>query len=220
MSFETWRLRGSWRRYQADCLDAFEADRTAGRHQTLLIAPPGSGKTIIGLEIVRRLGVPALVLCPSQVIRDQWSARQALFGPPDDALHVLTYQALCQAGDPDGLLRDAAERHWAVQRAQATGEAAAVLLADARGWDGAAAQRRDREVAALLARYRGEAAAGRLDDLPADELLAPTARARLDDLVAAGVGVVVLDECHHLLSLWGALLRVVLDALAPCTSSA
>jgi hypothetical protein len=31
----------------------------------------------------------------------------------------------------------------------------------------------------------------------------------------AGVRVVVLDECHHLLSLWGALLKAVLDELSP-----
>jgi superfamily II DNA or RNA helicase len=214
-AFAGWTFTGTWRRYQAECLDAFEADRAAGRHQTLLVAPPGSGKTVVGLEIVRRLGRPALVLCPSQVIRDQWSARQALFGAPDPALHPLTYQALCQAGDPDGLLRDAAERHWAAERASATGEAVAQVLADARAWSGEAATRRDREIAALTARYRRASAAGRLDDLPADELLSPTARERLDGLIAAGVEVVVLDECHHLLSLWGALLRVVLAELRP-----
>lgn len=215
MSFETWRFDGAWRRYQRDALAAFEADRAAGRHQTLLVAPPGSGKTVIGLEIVRRLGEPALVLCPSQVIRDQWRARQSLFGELDDALHALTYQAVCQAGDPDDLLRDAAERHWAAERASATGEAPEALLADARAWTGTAARRRDREVAALLRAYRRQAAAGRVDGLRADELLSPTARERLERLRDAGVRVVVLDECHHLLSLWGALLRVVLDELQP-----
>jgi superfamily II DNA or RNA helicase len=31
----------------------------------------------------------------------------------------------------------------------------------------------------------------------------------------AGVRVVVLDECHHLLSLWGALLKAVFELLSP-----
>ena len=116
-SFAQWHFREEWRHYQELCLDAFEADREAGRHQTLLVAPPGSGKTIVGLEVLRRLGLPALVLCPTQTIQRQWSERQTLFGEPDPHLHVMTYQALCQADDPDEMLRRAAERRWAQERA-------------------------------------------------------------------------------------------------------
>jgi hypothetical protein len=79
-AFSEWRFDGEWRRYQAQCLEAFEADRAAGRHQTLLVAPPGSGKTVVGLEIVRRLGAPAAVLCPSRTIQRQWVEKQALRG--------------------------------------------------------------------------------------------------------------------------------------------
>ena len=80
VAFAGWSFTGQWRGYQSQCLEAFEADRAAGRHQTLLVAPPGSGKTVVGLEIVRRLGVPALVLCPSRTIQRQWGEKQALFG--------------------------------------------------------------------------------------------------------------------------------------------
>ena len=79
--FSAWQFSGQWRRYQSLCLDAFEADRAAGRDQTLVVAPPGSGKTVVGLEVVRRLGTPALVLCPSLTIQRQWAEKQALFGP-------------------------------------------------------------------------------------------------------------------------------------------
>jgi len=209
------RFRGEWRRYQEGCLAAFEADRAAGRDKTLLVAPPGSGKTLVGLEIVHRLALPALVLCPTQTIQSQWRERQALFGGASDDVHLLTYQALCQADDPDGMLREAAARHWVHERAGATGASAAEVEAEVAGWSGAAAERREREVAALVARFKRDAAAGKLPDLPPDELLSPSARARLEALVAAGVRVVVLDECHHLVSLWGALLRPLLAALAP-----
>ncbi|MEA2424501.1 MAG: hypothetical protein QOH13_911, partial [Thermoleophilaceae bacterium] len=107
------RFSGTWRRYQEGCLAAFEDDRANGRDKTLLVAPPGSGKTLVGLEIVRRLGLPALVLCPTLTIQAQWRERQSLFGGPRDEVHLLTYQSLCQAEDPDGMLRDAAYRHWA-----------------------------------------------------------------------------------------------------------
>ena len=39
---------GEWRRYQLLALDAFERDRAAGRRHTHIVAPPGSGKTLIG----------------------------------------------------------------------------------------------------------------------------------------------------------------------------
>ena len=117
MTFASWSFTGQWRGYQSQCLEAFEADRAAGRHQTLLVAPPGSGKTVVGLEVVRRLGAPALVLCPSRTIQRQWGEKQALFGSVSDDLHALTYQSLCRTSDPEGMLRDAAERAWAAERA-------------------------------------------------------------------------------------------------------
>jgi superfamily II DNA or RNA helicase len=209
------QFRGTWRHYQEGCLAAFETDRAAGRDKTLLVAPPGSGKTLVGLEIVHRLGHPALVLCPTQTIQSQWRERQSLFGGPRDDIHLLTYQAICQADDPDGMLRDAAERHWIHERAEATGQTVAAVEAEAGAWTGAAVERRDRDVARLVARFKRDAAAGKLPDLPADELLSANARERLRALVDAGVRVVVLDECHHLVSLWGAMLRPLLAELRP-----
>ena len=65
------RLR--WRPYQQRILAGFEK-RAADRHFHL-IAAPGAGKTVLGLEVVRRIGRPALVLAPSLALREQWAAR-------------------------------------------------------------------------------------------------------------------------------------------------
>ncbi|HVL96849.1 MAG TPA: DEAD/DEAH box helicase family protein, partial [Solirubrobacteraceae bacterium] len=64
--------------------DRFEADGAARRRHTHIVAPPGSGKTIMGLEIARRIGQPALVLCPTTAFQAQWAARDA--GVPLTAL--------------------------------------------------------------------------------------------------------------------------------------
>lgn len=40
-----------------------------------VIAPPGSGKTVLGLEVVVRLNKPALILAPTLAIRNQWIVR-------------------------------------------------------------------------------------------------------------------------------------------------
>ena len=70
--------------------------------------PPGAGKTVVGLEAVRRQGRRALVLVPSTAVQAQWLQAWAAFGggggahplpagtSPDlrAAVTVLTYQSL------------------------------------------------------------------------------------------------------------------------------
>ena len=40
-----------------------------------IVAAPGSGKTTLGIELIRRLNAPALILSPSINIRNQWISR-------------------------------------------------------------------------------------------------------------------------------------------------
>jgi superfamily II DNA or RNA helicase len=64
---------GRWRDYQQRVLDEFDAHLSDERVH--IVAAPGSGKTVLGLELMRRLGRPALALSPTRTIRDQWPAR-------------------------------------------------------------------------------------------------------------------------------------------------
>ena len=66
-----------WRSYQAELLKHFSS-HIADNHFHV-IAPPGSGKTILGLEIVRKLGKKTLVLAPTLTIRNQWEDRLQSF---------------------------------------------------------------------------------------------------------------------------------------------
>ena len=156
-----------------------------------------------------------MVLCPTRTIQRQWGEKQALFGPSSADLHVLTYQSLCQTTDPEGMLRDAAHRIWLEERAAATGQSVDEVVAETAAWDGQAARRRERDVARVVARGKRQVAAGKLPDIPARQLLSANAMERVQALRDAGVRVVVLDECHHLLSLWGALLKAVFELLSP-----
>ncbi len=40
-----------------------------------VVAPPGSGKTVLGLEVALRINEATLILCPSLAIRNQWIDR-------------------------------------------------------------------------------------------------------------------------------------------------
>ncbi|WP_233505425.1 DEAD/DEAH box helicase family protein [Sporosarcina sp. BI001-red] len=62
-----------WRSYQARILADLD-DHLKNRHLHL-VAPPGSGKTVLGLEVMLRLDEPTLIIAPTLAIRNQWIER-------------------------------------------------------------------------------------------------------------------------------------------------
>ena len=73
MRFRESRFRHPWREYQTRILSQFEEHARDGHFH--VVAAPGSGKTILGLEAVRRLGRAALVFAPTITLRAQWIER-------------------------------------------------------------------------------------------------------------------------------------------------
>ncbi|MEQ8834508.1 MAG: DEAD/DEAH box helicase family protein [Miltoncostaeaceae bacterium] len=216
---------GSWRPYQELALAAMERDLAASRHRTHIVAPPGSGKTLLGVEIVRRLGAPAVVLTPNSAVQAQWPAAAAMFGAgpaqvgtePGSPIAVLTYQSLCRLDEPELVLGDLATRRWTAERAEVTGETPEAVATAAALWTGEAARRRSRELARIANGIKREIARAEHGDLHLGDLLQAGARGRLDALRQAGVRTVVLDECHHLASMWGYIVRLIVEELGPGT---
>ncbi|MCZ9305480.1 DEAD/DEAH box helicase family protein [Corynebacterium sp. c9Ua_112] len=107
----SWRFAGTFRPYQQRILERFDDLKQDRRIH--VVAAPGSGKTILGLELICRLGKPALILAPTITIRDQWIDRFAAHFQHNGAsnprewcstslhnpafLTVITYQALYSA---------------------------------------------------------------------------------------------------------------------------
>lgn len=67
------RFKFPWRPYQKRILDELEAS-LEDKHLHV-IAAPGSGKTVLGIEVVRRISRPALILVPTIAIQNQWIER-------------------------------------------------------------------------------------------------------------------------------------------------
>ena len=118
-SFQDIRFRGTFRDYQQAVLD--HADRHLADRRVHIVAAPGSGKTILGLELIRRLNAPALILSPSVTIRQQWGDRFASHFLPEGRteeeyisyrlsepalLTSVTYQALHAAWTRTALTAD------------------------------------------------------------------------------------------------------------------
>lgn len=62
----------NFRKYQQDMLAVFESQRSKGDRKFHFVAPPGAGKTLIGLELIIRLQKPAVVFSPTHAIQAQW----------------------------------------------------------------------------------------------------------------------------------------------------
>lgn len=105
--FPSLKFRFDWRPYQKRVLDAIEHHLTDQRLH--VVAAPGAGKTVLGLEVFRRLGKRAFILSPTRIIRDQWIQRLIDFCDTNDPLSLewvsnrltdpkiltsITYQAL------------------------------------------------------------------------------------------------------------------------------
>jgi superfamily II DNA or RNA helicase len=74
------RFRGTFRSYQQKVLN--RASEYLKDHHCHIVAAPGSGKTVLGLELICRLKAPCLILSPETTIRQQWGARfEELFMP-------------------------------------------------------------------------------------------------------------------------------------------
>ncbi|MDE5667039.1 MAG: DEAD/DEAH box helicase family protein, partial [Clostridia bacterium] len=107
--FENVEFKGTFRSYQQKILDGAENYLSDGKIN--VVAAPGSGKTVLGLELIRRLCKPCIVLSPTTTVRDQWGERfkESFVKDGDDTAYVsfdlknladitsVTYQSLYAA---------------------------------------------------------------------------------------------------------------------------
>lgn len=68
--FDAVAYQGTFRDYQRHLLG--RVDDRLGEGKLNIVTPPGSGKTVLGLEMARRLGNPCLILCPDTVTCKHW----------------------------------------------------------------------------------------------------------------------------------------------------
>ena len=104
-----------WRDYQAAVLTSLSTHLEDRKLH--VSAAPGAGKTVLGLEVMRRIGQPTLILAPSIAIRNQWIDRLVALFLPEGAdtgwittdlkapktVTVATYQALYTDCDAEAL---------------------------------------------------------------------------------------------------------------------
>lgn len=219
--FPSIKFRGQLRPSQVQVRDVAQQQLSQGERQLHIVAPPGSGKTVVGLylwaELIKR---PALVLSPNSAIQSQWAARTDLFETdrpmsmlvstsPDEPrlLTSLTYQAVTLPRRGDDGLDHAAMSLWEdrlISKGQAQDPAEAkVWIRDLKKHN---RDYYDERLSAYRKSVRDEAGlAGESFEMLHQSCLRTWQRLRDE-----GVGLLILDECHHLVGHWG---RVLSDAM-------
>ncbi len=202
---------------QIDMIDMARGQLSQGERQLHIVAPPGSGKTVLGLFLwAECIRVPALVLSPNSAIQAQWVERLSLFDGVEDLralaslnpespglLTSLTYQAVTLPHRGNKELDDEALELW-IERLVEQGEAqdpdeAEVWIEDLKRHNRSYYEQR-------LSSYRKEIRDELAIGGQALKTLHASAIRTLERLKQAGVGLLILDECHHLLSHWGRVL--------------
>lgn len=177
----------AWRSYQKRILD--ELDHHLKNRHLHLVAPPGSGKTVLGLEVMLRVNGPTFIVAPTLTIRNQWADRfRELFLQIDQLpewvstnlkkpafVTITTYQALhslYKAGEGAGTDEWPEEQLAADPESREAGEG-----------HGSAAERKEGSEAEEI-RDQGEAGS------------------IMEALARLCFTTLILDEAHHLRSSW------------------
>ena len=224
LSFPEILFQGQLRPSQQEVVEIADRQLQANERRLHIVAPPGSGKTVLGLYLWAHLvRQPCLVLSPNSAIQSQWAARTDLFQidqSDSEALSIvstdpaapalltsLTYQSVTMPSRRNDQIDSQALELWAdslIDQQQATStEEAETWINDLRVHNDEYFQKR---FSTYKKKIRDEIAKSG----DAVSLLHQSSRDTLEKAAAAGVGLLILDECHHLLGHWG---RVLADAL-------
>ena len=87
LNFNKVQFKGTFRDYQQKVLD--NSNKYLKNKKIHIVAAPGSGKTILGLELISRLKEPALIFSPTITIKNQWKSRFDMFVENEEELDSL-----------------------------------------------------------------------------------------------------------------------------------
>lgn len=167
------KFKGTWRNYQARVLESAEKYMEDGRIH--IVAAPGSGKTTLGIELIARMNEVAIILTPSITIREQWVARIA------DGF-------LCEGLEPSDYISQDLRNPRCIT--VATYQALHCAMSRYKG---------------VLDESGTTAGSQESDDKDSDfaqEEVDYTGFDVISEMKQASVGLLCLDECHHLRSEW------------------
>jgi superfamily II DNA or RNA helicase len=218
------------RKYQKEILALVDKKLRQGEKEIHIVAPPGAGKTIIGLQLISLFKCPSLVLCPNTTIQSQWGQKVDLFLPPELAdfgtadligthedkplkpVTMLTYQVLSTPGREQEYIEKLAHDSWIEEltagRALSSGEAEIRVLE--------ILQNNPRAHQKEISRHASRLRRRLTEVLDLKDVLHPNAINLLQALRRQQFRLVIFDECHHLTDYWAAIMTHLVNYLGDC----
>ena len=213
------RFNGKLRPSQMAAASIIEPELDKQGKHLHIVAPPGSGKTVLGLyvwsDLVRK---PTLVLSPNSAIQAQWAARTDLFNldgkdefistdPANPGLLTsLTYQSITMPKRGGENLDEAAIELWIkslISKKEAIDDESALA------WINDLQVKNTKYFQDRISVYRKKVRDDFSQHGNALWTLSESSRKTLERLKQVGIGLIILDECHHLLHHWGRVLTEV-----------
>ncbi|MFT7630725.1 MAG: hypothetical protein ACI87E_001733 [Mariniblastus sp.] len=212
---------GTLRPSQQEVVEIATRQLKAGKRQLHIVAPPGSGKTVLGLYLWAQLiRTPCAVFSPNSAIQSQWAARTDLFELPQDRksmvstdprqpslLTSLTYQSVTMPARDMQSVEDQGVLIWLQKLVD---EQQAQSIDEAKVWVDDLRVNNPKYYRKQLSAYKKRIRDETTRSGESISLLHESSQATLERLANQSVGLIILDECHHLLGHWG---RVLSDAL-------
>ena len=223
------KFSGKLRPSQSDVVKIAREQLEAGERKLHVVAPPGSGKTVTGLylwaEVIKK---PALVLSPNTAIQQQWAARTDLFTEDGGTIPVhrismdpqrpsllssFTYQSVTLPTRDDETLDQIATDCW-IANLLMPEKQLANTAEEAQIWIDSLKENNPDYYKVRLAYYRKKMR----DHISVHDddtllILHKSSLKTLERLKDKQVGLVILDECHHLQGHWGRVMAAVNERL-------
>jgi superfamily II DNA or RNA helicase len=212
--------------YQKEILSVFDAEQQKWEKKIHIVAPPGSGKTIIGCEIMCRIGAPTLILVPNLTLLGQWQDKleKHFFeaGETSDEListsiedikmiNILTYQSLSGSDDTsDEIQEEIYELWYQSEKSDFTSkELFLEFLRELKEWN---PEEYQEEYAKQRKKVKNSGDSDTTRKMMKEKILSYTKKLR-----EYGVKTMIVDEAHHLTSWWSHVLFEIWSDLSEPT---
>lgn len=209
--------------YQTEILNVFEREQAQWEKKIHIVAPPWSWKTIIGLEIMRRINKPTLILVPNLTLQEQWKDKlESLFLNSHESsnelisteintirkINIITYQALAGSDDGDNESHAEILNLWFnAEKGEFDSRETFLLFASE------LKESNPEEYWEFYGKYRKQLKKNG-DSKYTRDLMKGSIHEYIDKLRSIGIGTMIVDEAHHLTSWWSRALYEIWNDLA------
>lgn len=208
--------------YQKEILNVFEDERVHGEKKIHIVAPPGSGKTIVGLEMICRIDEPTLILVPNLTLQEQWKDKlEKLFLEENESIlelvstsisdikkiNIITYQSLSGTEDENDDVQKKILNIWfESEKDEFPSEESFLLFVNE------LKQENLEEYRDLYTKHRKKLKESG-DVEYTKKLMKWNIHTYIQNLREIGVKTMVVDEAHHLTSWWSHVLYEIWSSL-------